>query len=143
MGMDMLLMLLMKELLSTQMLLLSMLLLFMLPLLSMLLQLMLPLLSMLPLLTMLPQWLPMLQLLLLAIMLVQLAKFLTRQSQSHTRENTEAPPSQRLSELLLPPWLTLQTVSMVLILLPTQLPMLSLVKNDEYSVFMKLNYFVI
>merc|ERR1712123_435313 len=120
--------------------LLSMLLQLMLPLLSMLLQLMLPLLSMLPLLTMLPQLLPMLQLLLLAIMLVQLAKFLTSQSQSHTRENTEAPPSQRLSELLLPPWLILQTVSMVLILLPTQLPMLSLVKNDEYSVFMKLNY---
>merc|ERR1712106_1044983 len=86
---------------------------------------------------------PMPQLLLLAIMLVQLAKFLTSQSQSHTRENTEAPPSQRLSELLLLPWLTLQTVSMVLILLPAQLSMLSLVENDEYSVFMKLNYFEI
>ena len=81
------------------------------------------------------------QLLLLAIMLVQLAKFLTSQSPGHTRENTEAPLSQRLSELLLPPWLTHQTVSMVLILSPTQLPMLSLVKNDEYSVFMKVNYF--
>merc|ERR1712008_571102 len=122
--------------------LLSMLLQLMLPLLSMLLQLMLPQLSMSPLLTMLLQLLPMLQLLLLATMLVQLAKFLTSQSPNHTRENTEAPPSQRLSELLLPPWLTLQTVSMVLILLPTQLPMLSLVKNDEYSVFMKLNYFL-
>merc|ERR1719483_1761029 len=70
-----------------------------------------------PLPTMLPQLLPMLHLLLLAIMLVQLAKFLTSQSPSHTRENTEAPPSQRLSELLLLPWLTHQTVSMVLILL--------------------------
>merc|ERR1719483_951541 len=87
---------------------------------------MLPLLSMPPLLTMLPQLLPMLHLLLLAIMLVQLAKFLTSQSPSHTRENTEAPSSQRLSELLLPPWLTHQTVSMVLILLPTHLLMLLL-----------------
>merc|ERR1719483_2069807 len=88
-----------------------------------------------------PQLLPMLHLLLLAIMLVQLAKFLTSQSPSHTRENTEAPSSQRLSELLLPPWLTHQTVSMVLILLLTQLLMLSLVRNDdEYLVFMKLNY---
>merc|ERR1712106_725347 len=121
--------LLMKELLSTQMLLWFM-----------LLQPMLPQLSMSPLLTMLLQLLPMLQLLLLAIMLVQLAKFLTSQSPSHTKENTEAPPSQRLSELPLLPWLTLQTVSMELILSPTQLPMLSLVKNDEYSVFMKLNY---
>merc|ERR1711892_727856 len=120
--------------------LLSMLLLLMLPLLSMLLQLMLHLLSMSPLLTMLPQLLPMLQLLLLAIMPVQLAKFLTSQSPSHTRENTEALLSQRLSELLLLPWLTLQTVSMVLILSLTQLLMLSLVKNDECSVFMKLNY---
>merc|ERR1712128_32728 len=139
--MDMLLMLLQPMLLLLMLPLLSMLLLLMLPLLSMLLQLMLPLLSMSPLLTMLPQLLPMLQLLLLAIMLVQLVKFLTSQSQSHTRENTEAPLSQRLLELLLPRWLTHQTVSMVLILFPTQLPMLSMVKNDEYSVFMKLNYF--
>merc|ERR1719206_1136675 len=74
---------------------------------------MLPLLFMLPLLTMLPLLLPMLQWLLLAIMLVQLVKYLISQCPSHTRENTEAPLSPRLSELLLLPWLTLPTVFMV------------------------------
>merc|ERR1719320_1889150 len=85
---------------------------------------MLPLLSMLPLLFMLPLLLPMLQWLLLAIMLVQLVKYLTSQCPSHTRENTEAPLSQRLSEQLLLPWLTLPTVFMVpRLLLLTQLLM--------------------
>merc|ERR1719320_1814309 len=86
---------------------------------------MLPLLSMLPLLTMLPLLLPMLLWLLLAIMRVQLVKYLTSQCLSHTRENTEAPLSPRLSELLLLPWLTLPTVFMVpRLLLLTQLLML-------------------
>merc|ERR1719250_530634 len=85
---------------------------------------MLPLLSMLPLLTMLPLLLPMLLWLLLAIMLVQLVKYLISQCPSHTRENTEAPLSPRLSELLLLPWLTLPTVFMVpRLLLLTQLLM--------------------
>merc|ERR1719206_1090005 len=80
---------------------------------------------MLPLLSMLPLLLPMLQLLLLAIMLVQLVKYLTSQCPSHTRENTEAPLSPRLSEPLLLPWLTLPTVFMVpRLLLLTQLLML-------------------
>merc|ERR1719250_512373 len=86
---------------------------------------MLPLLSMLPLLFMLPLLLPMLQWLLLVIMLVQLVKYLTSQCPSHTRENTEAPFSPRLSELLLLPLLTLPTVFMVpRLLLVTQLLML-------------------
>merc|ERR1719312_1980116 len=73
---------------------------------------------------MLPLLLPMLQWLLLVIMLVQLAKYLTSQCPSHTRENTEAPLSPRLSELLSLPWLTLPTVSMVpRLLLLTQLLM--------------------
>merc|ERR1719513_469283 len=85
---------------------------------------MLPLLSMLLLLTMLPLLLPMLQWLLLAIMLVQLVKYLTSQCPSHTRENTEAPLSPRLSELLSLLWLTLPTVFMVpRLLLLTQLLM--------------------
>merc|ERR1712106_1221643 len=46
-------------------------------------------------------WLLMLQLLLLDITLVQLAKFPTSLSPSHTRENTEAPLSPRLLVLLL------------------------------------------
>merc|ERR1719350_24410 len=71
------------------------------------------LLSMLPLLTMLLQLLPMLLLLLLVIMLVQLVKFPTSLCPSHTRENTEAPLSQRLLEPQLLLWLTLLTVFMV------------------------------
>merc|ERR1712106_171866 len=54
------------------------------------------------------------QLLLLAIILVQLAKFLTSLCPSHTKENTEAPLSQRLLEPVLLLWLTLQTVFMEL-----------------------------
>merc|ERR1712106_347415 len=54
------------------------------------------------------------QLLLLAIILVQLAKFLTSLYPSHTKENTEAPLSLRLLEPVLPLWLTLQTVFMEL-----------------------------
>merc|ERR1719312_769307 len=79
---------------------------------------------MLPLLTMLPLLLPMLQWLLLVIMLVQLVKYLTSQGPSHTRENTEAPGSPRLLELLSLPWLTLPIVFMVpRLLLLTQLLM--------------------
>merc|ERR1719308_384947 len=79
---------------------------------------------MLPLLTMLPLLLPMLQWLLLVIMLVQLVKYLTSQCPSHTRENTEAPLSPRLSELLSLPSLTLPIVFMVpRLLLLTQLLM--------------------
>merc|ERR1719347_1201465 len=86
---------------------------------------MLPQLFMLPLLSMLPLLLPMLQWLLLVIMLVQLVKYLTSQCPSHTRENTEAPLSPRLSELLSLPWLTLPTVFMVQrLLLLTDLLML-------------------
>jgi len=74
-------------------------------------------------------------------MLVQLAKYLTSQCPSHTRESTEALLSPRLSELLLLLWLTLLTVFMVprlllltqlLMLLPTQLPMLFLDKYFPY-----------
>merc|ERR1712106_961529 len=54
------------------------------------------------------------QLLLLVIILVQLAKFLTSLCPSHTKENTEAPLSQRLLEPVLLLWLTLQTVFMEL-----------------------------
>merc|ERR1712106_1168255 len=54
------------------------------------------------------------QLLLLAIILVQLAKFLTSLYPSHTKENTEAPLSLRLLEPVLLLWLTLQTVFMEL-----------------------------
>merc|ERR1719312_1553164 len=68
---------------------------------------------MLPLLSMLPLLLPMLQWLLLVIMLVQLVKYLTSQCPSHTRENTEVPLSPRLLELLSLLWLTLPIVFMV------------------------------
>merc|ERR1712106_1108935 len=54
------------------------------------------------------------QLLLLVIILVQPAKCLTSLCPSHTKENTEAPLSQRLLEPVLLPWLTLQTVFMEL-----------------------------
>merc|ERR1712106_647332 len=54
------------------------------------------------------------QLLLLVIILVQPAKFLTSLCPSHTKENTEAPLSQRLLEPVLLLWLTLQTVFMEL-----------------------------
>merc|ERR1719445_567806 len=82
---------------------------------------------MLPLLSMLPLLLPMLQWLLLVIMLVQLVKYLTSQCPSHTRENTEVPLSPRLSELLSLPWLTLPIAFMVpRLLLLTQLLMLLL-----------------
>merc|ERR1712117_164867 len=77
----------------------------------------------------------------LLTMPVQLAKYLTNLYPSHTRENTEALLSPRLSELLLLPWLTLLTVFMVprlllltqlLMQLPTQLPMLFLDKYFPY-----------
>merc|ERR1719320_834422 len=87
---------------------------------------MLPLLSMLPLLTMLPLLLPMLQWLLLAIMLVQLVKYLTSQCPSHTRENTEVPLSPRLSELLLLPLPTVFMVPRLLLLTQLLMPWLTL-----------------
>merc|ERR1712106_687747 len=54
------------------------------------------------------------QLLLLVIILVQLAKCLTSPCPSHTKENTEAPLSQRMGEPVLLLWRTLQTVFMEL-----------------------------
>merc|ERR1719320_2091292 len=92
---------------------------------------------------MLPLLLPMLQWLLLVIMLVQLVKYLTSQCPSHTRENTEAPFSPRLSELLLLPLLTLPTVFMVpRLLLVTQLLMLWLDKSKKRCIYETI-YFVI
>merc|ERR1719167_961127 len=88
-----------------------------------LLQLSMPHLSLLP--TMLLLLLPMPQWLLLDTMPVQLDKFPTSQCPSHTRENTEAPHSQRPSELESLLSLTPQTVFMELrLLLLTQLLML-------------------
>merc|ERR1712106_964929 len=75
-----------------------------------LLPMLLSLLTMLPLFLML-HWLPIMVLFLVAIEV--LAKCLTNLSPSHTRENTEAPHSPRLSELELLLLLTLLTVFMV------------------------------
>merc|ERR1739838_857795 len=80
-------------------------------------------------------WLPIMVLFLVAIEV--LAKCLTNLSPSHTRENTEAPHSPRLSELellLLPTLLTVFMVPGDLLLMDLVMELYSMVKGFPFAI---------